>query len=193
MELLQQKVKEDGVVIDGSILKVDAFLNHQIDAHLMKEVGQTFYEYFKEKGVTKILTIEASGIAPAIMAALAFDVPCLFAKKAVPSTLTEAVYTTDIHSYTKNKTSHVVISQKFLSPDDRVLIIDDFLANGEAALGLYDLVKQAGAECAGVGIVIEKSFQQGCSRLHSEGLDVLSLCRIASLENNKVTLVGEEE
>ncbi len=192
MELLQQKVKEDGVVIDGSILKVDAFLNHQIDAHLMKEVGQTFYEYFKEKGVTKILTIEASGIAPAIMAALAFDVPCLFAKKAVPSTLTEAVYTTDIHSYTKNKTSHVVISQKFLSPDDRVLIIDDFLANGEAALGLYDLVKQAGAECAGVGIVIEKSFQQGCSRLHSEGLDVLSLCRIASLENNKVTLVGEE-
>jgi len=192
VELLQQKVKEDGVVIDGSILKVDAFLNHQIDAHLMKEVGQTFYEYFKEKGVTKILTIEASGIAPAIMAALAFDVPCLFAKKAVPSTLTEAVYTTDIHSYTKNKTSHVVISQKFLSPDDRVLIIDDFLANGEAALGLYDLVKQAGAECAGVGIVIEKSFQQGCSRLHSEGLDVLSLCRIASLENNKVTLVGEE-
>ncbi|KAA1039494.1 xanthine phosphoribosyltransferase [Macrococcus equipercicus] len=192
MELLQQKVKDEGVVIDGAILKVDAFLNHQIDAHLMKEVGQTFYNYFNKKGVTKILTIEASGIAPAIMAALVFDVPCLFAKKAVPSTLTEAVYATDIHSYTKNKTSHVVISQKFLSADDNVLIIDDFLANGEAALGLYDLVRQAGADCAGVGIVIEKSFQQGAARLKDEGLDVLSLCRIASLENNKVTLVGEE-
>lgn len=191
VELLQQKVKEDGVVIDGSILKVDSFLNHQIDAHLMKEVGQTFYEYFKEKGVTKILTIEASGIAPSIMTALSFNVSCLFAKKATPSTMTEDVYSTDIHSYTKNKTSHVVISQKFLSPEDKVLIIDDFLANGEAALGLYNLVQQAGAECVGVGIVIEKSFQQGADRLKEAGLDVLSLCRIASLENNKVTLVGE--
>ncbi|TDM10443.1 xanthine phosphoribosyltransferase [Macrococcus lamae] len=192
MELLQQKVKEDGVVIDGSILKVDAFLNHQIDARLMKEVGLEFYNHFKEKEITKVLTIEASGIAPAIMAALAFDVPCLFAKKAVPSTLTEAVHTTDIHSYTKNKTSHVVISQKFLTKSDNVLIIDDFLANGEAALGLYDLVTQAGANCAGVGIVIEKSFQQGAGRLREAGLDVLSLCQIASLQDNKVTLVGEE-
>lgn len=192
MKELQQKVKEEGVVIAGSVLKVDAFLNHQIDAALMKQVAAHFYDYYKNKGVTKILTIEASGIAPSIMVALAFDVPCLFAKKAIPSTLTEAVYETDIHSYTKNKTSHVVVSQKFLSADDKVLIIDDFLANGEAALGLYDLVKQAGAECVGVGIVIEKSFQQGADRLKNEGLDVLSLCRIASLEGDKVTLVGEE-
>ncbi|TDM02151.1 xanthine phosphoribosyltransferase [Macrococcus carouselicus] len=193
MKELQQKVKDEGVVIAGSVLKVDAFLNHQIDAQLMKKVADHFYEHFKNKGVTKILTIEASGIAPSIMAALAFNVPCLFAKKAVPSTLTEEVYTTDIHSYTKNKTSHVVISQKFLSAEDKVLIIDDFLANGEAALGLYDLVKQAGADCIGIGIVIEKSFQPGADRLKSEGLDVLSLCRIASLEGDKVTLIGEEE
>ncbi|GGB09744.1 xanthine phosphoribosyltransferase [Macrococcus hajekii] len=192
MKELQRKVKEEGVVIKGSVLKVDAFLNHQIDASLMKKVAEHFYTHFKDKGVTKILTIEASGIAPSIMAALAFDVPCLFAKKAVPSTLTEAVYSTDIHSYTKNKTSHVVISRKFLTADDKVLIIDDFLANGEAALGLYDLVKQAGAECVGVGIVIEKSFQSGAQRLQAEGLDVLSLCRIASLAGDKVTLVGEE-
>lgn len=191
MELLQQKVKEDGVVIDGSILKVDSFLNHQIDAKLMYEVGKMLYETYKDKQITKILTIEASGIAPAIMTALLFDVPCLFAKKSQPSTLTEAVYSTDIHSYTKNKTNHVVISKKFLNADDNVLIIDDFLANGEAALGLYDLVIQAGANCKGVGIVIEKSFQKGYQRLVDEGLCVTSLCRIASLENNEVTLVEE--
>lgn len=191
MELLQQKVKEDGVVIDGGILKVDSFLNHQIDAKLMHEIGKTFYETYKDENVTKILTIEASGIAPAIMAALHFDVPCLFAKKAQPSTLTEEVYQTDIHSYTKNKTNHVIISKKFLNENDRVLIIDDFLANGEAALGLYNLVDQAGASCAGVGIVVEKSFQKGYQRLIDKGLSVTSLCRIASLEDNQVTLVGE--
>ncbi|MCG7419268.1 xanthine phosphoribosyltransferase [Macrococcus epidermidis] len=191
MELLQQKVKEDGVVIDGGILKVDSFLNHQIDAKLMHEIGKTFYETYKDENVTKILTIEASGIAPAIMAALHFDVPCLFAKKAQPSTLTEEVYQTDIHSYTKNKTNHVIISKKFLNENDRVLIIDDFLANGEAALGLYDLVDQAGASCVGIGIVVEKSFQKGYQRLIDKGLSVTSLCRIASLDNNQVTLVGE--
>ncbi|WP_414048903.1 xanthine phosphoribosyltransferase [Macrococcus animalis] len=191
MDFLQQKVIEDGVVIDGSILKVDSFLNHQIDAQLMNEIGKNLFETYKDKNITKILTIEASGIAPAIMAALHFNVPCLFAKKAQPSTLTEEIYSTEIHSYTKNKTNHVIISKKFLNKDDRVLIIDDFLANGEAALGLYSLVKQAGASCQGVGIVIEKSFQKGRQRLINEGLNVTSLCRIASLDNNQVTLVGE--
>lgn len=193
MEVLQKKVKEDGVVINGAILKVDSFLNHQIDPSLMKEVAESFYDYFKDQNITKVLTIEASGIAPSIMTALKFQVACLFAKKAVPSTLTEEVYETAIHSYTKNKTSHVVVSKKFLNETDRVLIIDDFLANGEAALGLYDLVKQAGAECVGVGIVIEKSFQQGAERLQSAGLDVRSLCKIASLKDNKVTFVEEKQ
>ena len=191
MESLGQKVKEDGVVIDEKILKVDGFLNHQIDAKLMNDVGKTFYEPFKDAGITKILTIEASGIAPAIMASFHFDVPCLFAKKAKPSTLKDGFYSTDIHSFTKNKTSTVIVSEEFLGPDDKVLIIDDFLANGDASLGLNDIVKQANATTVGVGIVVEKSFQNGRQRLEDAGLYVSSLCKVASLKGNKVTLLGE--
>ena len=191
MEALEQKVKEDGVVIDEKILKVDGFLNHQIDAKLMNDVGKTFYESFKDAGITKILTIEASGIAPAIMASFHFDVPCLFAKKAKPSTLKDGFYSTDIHSFTKNKTSTVIVSEEFLGADDKVLIIDDFLANGDASLGLNDIVKQANATTVGVGIVVEKSFQNGRQRLEDAGLYVSSLCKVASLEGNKVTLLGE--
>ena len=191
MESLGRKVKEDGVVIDEKILKVDGFLNHQIDAKLMNDVGKTFYESFKDAGITKILTIEASGIAPAIMASFHFDVPCLFAKKAKPSTLKDGFYSTDIHSFTKNKTSTVIVSEEFLGPDDKVLIIDDFLANGDASLGLNDIVKQANATTVGVGIVVEKSFQNGRQRLEDAGLYVSSLCKVASLKGNKVTLIGE--
>lgn len=191
MESLGRKVKEDGVVIDEKILKVDGFLNHQIDAKLMNDVGKTFYESFKDAGITKILTIEASGIAPAIMASFHFDVPCLFAKKAKPSTLKDGFYSTNIHSFTKNKTSTVIVSEEFLGPDDKVLIIDDFLANGDASLGLNDIVKQANATTVGVGIVVEKSFQNGRQRLEDAGLYVSSLCKVASLKGNKVTLLGE--
>ncbi len=191
MESLGRKVKEDGVVIDEKILKVDGFLNHQIDATLMNEVGKTFYEEFKDSGITKILTIEASGIAPAIMASFHFDVPCLFAKKAKPSTLKDGFYSTEIHSFTKNKTSTVIVSEEFLGVDDKVLIIDDFLANGDASLGLIDIVNQANATTIGVGIVVEKSFQNGRQRLEDAGLNVSSLCKVASLKGNKVTLLGE--
>ena len=191
MESLGRKVKEDGVVIDEKILKVDGFLNHQIDAKLMNDVGKTFYESFKDAGITKILTIEASGIAPAIMASFHFDVPCLFAKKAKPSTLKDGFYSTDIHSFTKNKTSTVIVSEEFLGADDKVLIIDDFLANGDASLGLNDIVKQANETTVGVGIVVEKSFQNGRQRLEDAGLYVSSLCKVASLKGNKVTLLGE--
>lgn len=191
MESLGRKVKEDGVVIDEKILKVDGFLNHQIDAKLMNDVGKTFCESFKDAGITKILTIEASGIAPAIMASFHFDVPCLFAKKAKPSTLKDDFYSTDIHSFTKNKTSTVIVSEEFLGADDKVLIIDDFLANGDASLGLNDIVKQANATTVGVGIVVEKSFQNGRQRLEDAGLYVSSLCKVASLKGNKVTLLGE--
>lgn len=191
MESLGRKVKEDGVVIDEKILKVDGFLNHQIDAKLMNDVGKTFYESFKDAGITKILTIEASGIAPAIMASFHFDVPCLFAKKAKPSTLKDGFYSTDIHSFTKNKTSTVIVSEEFLGADDKVLIIDDFLANGDASLGLNDIVKQANATTVGLGIVVEKSFQNGRQRLEDAGLYVSSLCKVASLKGNKVTLLGE--
>ena len=193
MESLRQKVIEDGVVIDEKILKVDGFLNHQIDAQLMHDVGQTFYEQFKDQGVTKILTIEASGIAPAIMAALHFQVPCLFAKKAKLSTLKDGFFSTDIHSFTKNKTSTVIVSQEFLDENDKVLIIDDFLANGDASLGLYDIANQAKAETVGIGIVVEKSFQSGRQRLEDAGLKVSSLCKVASLKGNKVTLLGDHE
>ena len=179
MDLLKQKVEADGVVIDEKILKVDGFLNHQIDARLMHDVGQ-------------ILTIEASGIAPAIMAAMHFDVPCLFAKKAKPSTLKKGVYQAEIHSFTKNTTSTVVVSDEFLGENDRVLIIDDFLANGDASLGLNEIVKQAKATTVGIGIVVEKSFQPGRERLEEAGLTVSSLCKVASLSGNKVTFVGDE-
>ena len=192
MDLLERKVKEDGIVIDEKILKVDGFLNHQIDAGLMQQVGQTFYEQFKDEGITKILTIEASGIAPAIMAALQFNVPCLFAKKAKPSTLTQDVYHADIHSFTKNTTSTVIVSNEFLAKDDRVLIIDDFLANGDASLGLNEIVKQAQASTEGVGIVIEKSFQPGRQRLEDAELRVSSLCKVASLQGNKLKFASEE-
>lgn len=192
MDLLKQKVEADGVVIDEKILKVDGFLNHQIDARLMHDVGQTFYEQFKDEGITKILTIEASGIAPAIMAAMHFDVPCLFAKKAKPSTLKKGVYQAGIHSFTKNTTSTVVVSDEFLGENDRVLIIDDFLANGDASLGLNEIVKQAKATTVGIGIVVEKSFQPGRERLEEAGLTVSSLCKVASLSGNKVTFVGDE-
>ncbi|WP_323707079.1 xanthine phosphoribosyltransferase [Mammaliicoccus vitulinus] len=191
MRTLQDRVKEDGVVIDEKILKVDSFLNHQIDAKLMYEVGQVIIDHFSDKKITKILTIEASGIAPAIMASLHLDVPCLFAKKAKPSTMTSEYYHTDIHSFTKNTTSTVVIAKQFLNEDDHVLIIDDFLANGEASLGLHRLVKAANATTSGIGIVIEKSFQPGREKLESEGLEVLSLCQVSSLLGNKVKLVGE--
>ena len=192
MESLGRKVKEDGVVIDEKILKVDGFLNHQIDATLMNEVGQTFYDAYKDAGITKILTIEASGIAPAIMAAFHFDVPCLFAKKAKPSTLKDGFYSTEIHSFTKNKTSTVIVSEEFLGEGDKVLIIDDFLANGDASLGLNDIVQQAKATTVVIGIVVEKSFQDGRQRLENEGLNVTSLCKVASLKGNKVTLLGEQ-
>jgi xanthine phosphoribosyltransferase len=192
VDLLKQKVEADGVVIDEKILKVDGFLNHQIDARLMHDVGQTFYEQFKDEGITKILTIEASGIAPAIMAAMHFDVPCLFAKKAKPSTLKKGVYQAEVHSFTKNTTSTVVVSDEFLGENDRVLIIDDFLANGDASLGLNEIVKQAKATTVGIGIVVEKSFQPGRERLEEAGLTVSSLCKVASLSGNKVTFVGDE-
>lgn len=194
MSYLKERILKDGVVVDESVLKVDSFLNHQIDPTVLKEVTNDIVNYFKDKEITKIMTIEASGIAPAIQIAAHFDVPMLFAKKAAPSTLkNKDLFETDIHSYTKNITSRVIVSKEYLSADDKVLIIDDFLANGEAALGLIDLVNQAGAEVAGVGICVEKSFQPGRQKLEDAGVDIYSICRVASLKDNKVTFVEDEE
>lgn len=193
MSYLKEKLKTDGVVLNDSVLKVDSFLNHQIDPAVLKEIGHEFLQYFKDNEITKVMTVEASGIAPAILVASRLDVPMLFAKKTEPSTLSnDEQYATNVHSYTKNKTSRVLVSKKYLNPEDKVLIIDDFLANGEAALGLIDLVEQAEAEVVGVGICVEKSFQPGRSKLEEKGIDIFSICRIASLENNEITFVEEE-
>lgn len=193
MSYLKNKILSDGVVVNDSVLKVDSFLNHQIDPNVLKEITNEIVEYFKDKEITKVMTVEASGIAPAIQVAAHFDVPMLFAKKAEPSTMeNQELYETDVHSYTKNVTSRILVSKKYLTSDDKVLLIDDFLANGEAAAGLNNLVEQAGGEVVGIGIAVEKSFQPGREKLEELGLDVYSICRVASLENNTVRFIEEE-
>ncbi|MBP3966493.1 xanthine phosphoribosyltransferase [Paenibacillus lignilyticus] len=189
MELLKHKIMQEGIVLDGGVLKVDTFLNHQVDAELMLAIGKAFAELFRESGVTKIMTIESSGIAPAVLTALQLGVPMVFGRKRKSLTLRDDLYTEKVYSFTKQEESEVTISRKFLAPKDRVLIIDDFLAHGEAALGMARIVRQAGAEVAGIGIVIEKSFQTGRGKLLEQGFRVESLARIASLEGGKVEFV----
>jgi len=191
MEELKQRIREEGIVIDSNILKVDRFLNHQIDPGLMKKIAERFAHTFADTGVSKVLTIESSGIAPALMTGLALNVPVLFARKKKPSTLNEDSLVTNIQSYTKSTNNLVYLEKIMLSADDRILIVDDFLANGEASLGLTRLVEMAGATVAGVCIVIEKSFQLGRSRLDHAGYPVYSLARISSLANNKITFLDD--
>ncbi|WP_423802323.1 xanthine phosphoribosyltransferase [Neobacillus sp. SAB-20_R2A] len=192
MRLLQEKIKNDGQVLSDQILKVDSFLNHQIDPELMLEIGKEFAKRFANEGITKIVTIESSGIAPAVMTGLQFNIPVIFARKRKSLTLTEGLITASVHSFTKQETNEISIAQKFLKAEDKVLIIDDFLANGQAALGLIDIVNQSGAEVAGVGIVIEKSFQDGAKMLADQGIRVESLARVASLANGEVTFKSEK-
>jgi len=187
MKALEERILRDGQIRPGNILKVDSFLNHQIDIAFMNEMGKEFRRVFADKRVTKILTIEASGIAIASITAQYFHVPIVFAKKTKTINLDGSLYTTQVKSYTHRTTYDVVVSKKFLTSDDRVLIIDDFLANGCAARGLIDLVEQAGAVLEGVGIVIEKGFQDGGRELRENGVDVRSLAIIESmLDNNLV-------
>lgn len=189
MSYLADKILQEGLILPNNVLKIDSFLNQQIDPTVMKAIEEEFYAYFQNHGISKVLTIEASGIAPAIMVAAHFDVPMLFAKKALPSTLQkDAYYQTQVHSYTKNTTYQVLVSKQYLSPADQVLIIDDFLANGDAAMGLVDLVAQAGATVAGVGICVEKSFQPGRERLERAGLDVYASVRIAAIDSERQTI-----
>lgn len=191
MRLLEEKISTDGKVLSENVLKVDSFLNHQIDPQLMLEIGKEFTRIFAGEGITKIVTIESSGIAPAVMAGLYMKVPVIFARKRKSLTLVEDLLTASVHSFTKNETNEISVSNKYINENDRVLIIDDFLANGEAALGLVKIVEQSGAELAGIGIVIEKSFQQGAQKLKDLGLRVESLARIASLSNGAVTFINE--
>ncbi|OXM85305.1 xanthine phosphoribosyltransferase [Paenibacillus rigui] len=189
MKLLQDTVRREGIVLNDQVLKVDAFLNHQIDPAFMLAVGKQFADLFAEEAITKVVTIESSGIAPAMMTAMQLQVPLLFARKHKSLTLTSDIYTETVYSYTKQVSNEITVSKKFLHPTDNVLIIDDFLANGEAAFGLARIVEQAEARVAGIGIVIEKSFQPGRQKLLDAGYRVESLVRIASLEKGQVTFV----
>lgn len=186
MKLLEERILKDGDVLGENILKVDSFLTHQVDFELMQEIGKVFADKYKEAGITKVVTIEASGIAPAVYAAQALGVPMIFAKKAKNITMTEGILTAEVYSFTKQVTSQVSIVSRFLSNDDTVLIIDDFLANGQAAKGLLEIIGQAGAKVAGIGIVIEKSFQDGHDLLEKTGVPVTSLARIKAFENGRV-------
>lgn len=193
MKLLEDRIITDGKILGQDILKVDQFLTHQVDYQLMKAIGERFYDVYKSSGITKVVTIEASGIAPALYTAAHLNVPMIFAKKAKNITMNDELLTTEVFSFTKQITSTVSISKQFLTKNDRVLIIDDFLANGQAALGLLDLIEQAQATPVGVGIVIEKSFQTGRTRLLEKGLKMTSLARISAFEDGKIKFATADD
>lgn len=183
MELLEQRIKKDGKVLPGGILKVDSFLNHQIDPGLLYEMALELKRLFADCGVNKIFTIEASGIAMAAMTGYVFGCPLVFAKKSKSKNISDSVYAVEVASFTHGNTNTVVVSREYLKPGDRVLIVDDFLATGAALVGLRELCRQAGAEVVGAGISVEKVFQGGGDRLRAEGLRVESLARIASMSD----------
>ena len=191
MHALEQKILAEGIVLSEEVLKVDSFLNHQIDPVMMQQIGQEFARLFKDAGITKIITIEASGIAPAVMAGLELGVPVIFARKYQSLSLKDDLYRSKVFSFTKQTESTIAISNKHISASDKVLVIDDFLANGQAALGLADLIHQANAEVVGIGIVIEKSFQPGRELLLEKGYRVESLARVKSLANGTVEFVRD--
>lgn len=192
MKLLEERIKEDGQVRPGNILKVDSFLNHQLDVALLEQLGKEFYEKFKDKNITRILTIEASGIALACLTAQYFNVPVVFAKKAKSKNLDGELYTSTVHSYTYGKDFTVTLSKKFLSKNDTVLLIDDFLAVGKAMRGLIDICNQAEAEIAGIGIAIEKGFQSGGKELREAGYDVYSLAIIDEMSDDGMICFKEQ-
>lgn len=186
MDLLKKRILEDGRAIGNNIIKVDEFLNHQVDPVLMNEIGKEFKKLFSDRDITKILTIEASGIAIGAFVALHFGVPLVFAKKAKSLNIDDDVYSTSVYSFTKRTDYDVKVSRKYLSAEDNILIVDDFLANGRAALGLVDIVSQAGASLEGIGIVIEKGFQEGGKLLRDKGFRVESLAVINHMGNGEI-------
>lgn len=186
MEELKQRILEKGVIAGVDILRVDSFLNHQIDPHLMDHIGKEFADRYKDAGITKVVTIETSGIAPALFAGFHLNVPVIFAKKAKSITLDSRTYESKVVSFTKRKEYRIVVEQAYLSEADTVLLIDDFLAQGQALEGLIDIIQQAGAKFAGAGIVIEKGFQHGGDKLRSRGLRIESLAIIDSMEHHRI-------
>lgn len=189
MDLLKKKILEEGQVYAGNILKVDCFLNHQIDCGFLAEVGKEFHRLYKDEGINKILTIEASGIAIGAMVAQEFGCPLVFAKKNKTKNIAGDVYTAQVESFTHGTTYNIMVSKKFLNPGDKVLIVDDFLAIGNALKGLISLVKESGAELVGCGTVIEKGYQHGGDELRAEGIRVESLAIIESMDADKGEVV----
>ena len=187
MKLLEERIRKDGIVKPGNVLKVDSFLNHQMDIELFDEMGAEFKRRFANENINKILTIEASGIGIACIAAQYFDVPVVFAKKAQSVNLDGEMYTTKVESFTHKKVYDVILSRKFLGPEDHVLLIDDFLANGCALLGLIDIVKKSGATLEGAGIVIEKGFQHGGQEIRDMGIRLESLAIVDSMTDDSLT------
>ncbi|WP_304088839.1 xanthine phosphoribosyltransferase [Phascolarctobacterium succinatutens] len=194
MKLLEEKILKDGVIKSGNVLKVDSFLNHQIDVPFVAELGKELQRQFADRPINKILTIEASGIGIACVAAMYFQVPVVFAKKSSGSNMDKDVYFTQIYSYTHSKMNDVVVSKRFLSKDDHVLIIDDFLANGCALEGLIDIVRQSGGTVEGVGVAVEKGFQGGGDKLRAAGVNLHSLAIIEAMDakTNSVVFRTEE-
>lgn len=181
MKLLEERIRKDGKIRGGDVLKVDSFLNHQMDVGLFQEIGKEFYRLYGDCGVTKILTIEASGIGIACVTAQFFGCPVIFAKKNKTKNIAGDVYTSKVESFTHGKVYDIIVSKEFLLPSDRVLLIDDFLANGSALQGLIKLVRDAGAELVGAGICVEKAFQPGGNLIRSMGVRVESLARVKSM------------
>lgn len=186
MKLLEERILKDGVVLGDDILKVDMFLNHQIDVELLNEIGKEFYRLFKDYNITKIITIEASGIGIACIAAQYFNVPVVFAKKGAHRNVGNDIYTSEVFSFTKGVSYQIGISKSYINKGDRVLVIDDFLANGKALLGLKDIIEQANATLCGFGIVIEKGFQPGGKIIRDMGLKLESLAIVEKMESGKV-------
>lgn len=186
MKSLRDKILQDGQVLSSHVLKVDSFLNHQVDPQLTMEIGEALADIFRADRVTKVLTIEASGIHFALTTALKLGVPFVYAKKKKAITQSEETYSVPIHSFTRQETVQISVSKRYLASEDRVLIIDDFLATGVALMGLTEIIKQAGAHLVGVGVVIEKSFQEGRRKLEQTGVRIHSLARIESMSDTGI-------
>ena len=193
MNFLEERILKDGVVKAGNVLKVDSFLNHQMDVALMDEIGKEFYRRFADKPITKILTIEASGIAIAYAVARCFGVPMVFAKKSKSVNVDGEMYTAEVESFTHKNTNQVIVSKRFLNPEDNVLIVDDFLANGCALKGLISITEMSGAKVAGIGIVIEKGFQQGGEIIRGLGYHLESLAIVESMDAENKTVCFREQ
>ena len=191
MELLKERIRKEGRVLPGNIIKVDGFLNHRIDINLMKELAEQFYVLFAAKKPTVIVTVEASGIALAAICAERFGIPMIFAKKAKSDNIEGGLYKSDIYSYTYKKHVTLIVSSQWLNSSDKVFIVDDFLANGEALRGLVEIVDEAGAELLGIGVAIEKGFQPGGQRLRDAGIHLESLAIIERADENGVVFRGE--